>query len=174
MKKWTQFKSESSIIPYKFHWFIQQLELPFPLCHCFCLGVIAGFCPIYWTYNWLQKRDRSPEKPQPGRVMLVWVALEARHRGWHRGVLVCNAWRAHHERQTLILACHCERGWTLHDLLCNLWILITTTIYQDIYHTISFAAVEKQYWCFQCSFIIDSKKPKTKLKNKTQPYAYLT
>lgn len=95
--------------------------------------------------------------------------------GWAQGLRVCHAWRrAHHELWTLILTSRCKRGWTLHDLLCNLWILITATIYQGIYHTISFAAVGKQYWCFQGSFIIDSKKPKTKLKSKNQPYAYLT
>lgn len=82
--------------------------------------------------------------------------------------------KSHSELQTLSLASRCERGWALRDLLYNLGILITTAIYRDIYRTVSFAATEQQYWCFQRSFFIDSKKPKTKSKNKTQPYAYLT
>lgn len=66
--------------------------------------------------------------------------------------------------QTLTSSPLCERGQPLHDLLRNLWILITAPIYQDIYHTVSFAAVQKQ--CFQISFTIDSKKS---LKQNQKP-----
>lgn len=145
---------------------------------------MAGFRPLSWTSEWLQKRDTYSENPQPGRATPVGGTGPGRLgtrgdsgecSGRARGPRVGSAWRrARHDLRTLVLACRWERGWTLRDLLCNLWILITATIYQDIYHTVSFAAVEKQYWCFQSSFIIDSKKAKTKLKTKKQPYAYLT
>lgn len=68
-------------------------------------------------------------------------------------------------------AAGCAGGWASHQAPCDLQILITAPIYQDIYHTINFAAVEKQYIYI---FHRRSKKASNKIEKQTQPYAYLT
>lgn len=69
-------------------------------------------------------------KPHPQWPRPVMMGREGI--GWAQGVQGSKK----NSPQTLISSPLCERGRTLHDLLRNLWILITAPIYQDISHCI--------------------------------------